>query len=64
MLMCVLSAGVERRVAEAELCTVAEERDALLPQLEEARWRNRQADKDLAQLREDSERLQQVRSWP
>lgn len=31
---------------------VAEERDSLLPQLEEARWHRRQADKELADLRE------------
>jgi hypothetical protein len=40
------------RSAEEELMTVAEERDRLLPQLEEARWHRRQAEKELAELRE------------
>ena len=39
---------------------MSEERDALLPQLEELRWRNRQADKELQQLREAAEAAQQV----
>ncbi len=52
------------RVAEAELCAVSEERDGLLPQLEEARWRNRQADKDLAHFQDTAAALQQVRARP
>ena len=48
------------RAAEEELCSVAEERDRLLPQLEELRWRNRQADRELAQLQEAAEATQQV----
>lgn len=48
------------RAAEEELCSVAEERDRLLPQLEELRWRNRQADRELAQLREAAQATQQV----
>lgn len=51
-------------MAEAELCAVSEERDGLLPQLEEARWRNRQAEKDLAQLKDTAAALQQVRARP
>lgn len=39
---------------------MAEERDRLLPQLEELRWRNRQADRELAQLQEAAEATQQV----
>lgn len=43
---------------------MSEERDQLLPQLEEARWRNRQAEKDLAQIRDASATLQQVPTRP
>ena len=39
---------------------MSNERDALQPQLEELRWRNRQADKELAQLRQAAETAQQV----
>ena len=39
---------------------MTDERDALQPQLEELRWRNRQADKELAQLKEAAEAAQQV----
>ena len=39
---------------------MAEERDRLLPQLEELRWRNRQADRELEQLQETAEATQQV----
>ena len=48
------------RAAEDELCAVSEERDKLLPQLEEAKWRSRQTEKELAQLTESSGLLQQV----
>ncbi len=48
------------RTVEEELCAVTDERDALQPQLEELRWRNRQADKELAQLKEAAEAAQQV----
>ena len=51
-------------MAEQELSAVSEERDQLLPQLEEARWRTRQAEKDLAALRDASASLQQVPTWP
>lgn len=40
---------------------MSEERDALLPQLEELRWRNRQADRELQQLKETAKAAQQVR---
>lgn len=50
------------RAAEEELVSVAEERDALLPQLEEARWHRRQADKELADLNESLASSLQV--WP
>lgn len=43
-----------------ELCGVSEERDSLVPQLEEARWRTRQAEKDLQQLKDVSASLQEV----
>ncbi len=39
---------------------MSEERDALLPQLEEVRWRNRQADRELQQLKDAAEAAQQV----
>ena len=39
---------------------MSEERDRLLPQLEELRWRNRQADKELQQLKDATEAAQQV----
>lgn len=39
---------------------MSEERDALLPQLEELRWHNRQADKEATQLRRAAEAAQQV----
>ena len=42
---------------------MSEERDALLPQLEELRWRNRQADRELQQLKEAAKAAQQVRSF-
>ena len=40
--------------------TVADEKDKLAPQLEEARWRNRQLEKDTQQLQETSTALEQV----
>lgn len=40
---------------------MSEERDRLLPQLEEARWRGRQADKEIAALKQAAEAAQQVR---
>ena len=52
------------RAAEEELCAVSDERDQLQPQLEELRWRNRQADKELAQLMEAAEVAQQVCGTP
>ncbi len=39
---------------------MSEERDSLVPQLEEARWRTRQAEKDLQQLKDVSASLQEV----
>ena len=42
--------------------TVADEKDKLAPQLEEARWRNRQLEKDTQQLQETSTALEQVHS--
>lgn len=52
------------RTAEDELCAVSDERDQLQPQLEELRWRNRQADKELAQLKEAAEAAQQACDTP
>lgn len=40
--------------------TVADEKDKLAPQLEEARWRNRQLEKDVQQLQETSASNEQV----
>lgn len=40
--------------------TVADEKDKLAPQLEEARWRNRQLEKDVQQLQETSAGNEQV----
>lgn len=40
--------------------TVADEKDKLAPQLEEARWRNRQLEKDVQQLQETSAGHEQV----
>ena len=48
------------RAAEDELMTVADEKDKLAPQLEEARWRNRQLEKDVQQLQEASSGREQV----
>ena len=49
------------RAAEDELMTVADEKDKLAPQLEEARWRNRQLEKDVQQLQDTSNATEQVR---
>lgn len=40
--------------------TVADEKDKLAPQLEEARWHNRQLEKDVQQLQETSSIQEQV----
>ena len=48
------------RAAEDELMTVADEKDKLAPQLEEARWHNRQLEKDVQQLQETSSGQKQV----
>lgn len=40
--------------------TVADEKDKLAPQLEEAKWRNRQLEKDVQQLQETSAGQEQV----
>ena len=40
--------------------TVADEKDKLAPQLEEARWRNRQLEKDVQQLQEASTATERV----
>ena len=40
---------------------VADEKDKLAPQLEEARWRNRQLEKDVQQLQDTSNAVEQVR---
>ena len=37
------------RDTEEELCTTADERDKLAPQVEEARWKGRQLEKELAE---------------
>ncbi len=39
---------------------VADEKDKLAPQLEEARWRNRQLEKDVQQLQDTSNATEQV----
>jgi hypothetical protein len=49
------------RAAEEELMAVGDERDKLLPLLEEARWRGRQAEKEAAELRESLATVQKVR---
>ncbi len=49
------------RAAEDELMAVADEKDKLAPQLEEARWRNRQLEKDVQQLQDTSNATEQVR---
>ena len=38
------------RDAEEELVTVADEKDRLAPQVEEARWRSRQLEKELSEV--------------
>ena len=48
------------RAAEDELMAVADEKDKLAPQLEEARWRNRQLEKDVQQLQDTSSATDQV----
>ncbi|KAA6426660.1 MAG: CENPE type kinesin [Trebouxia sp. A1-2] len=48
------------RAAEDELMAVADEKDKLAPQLEEARWRNRQLEKDVQQLQETSNATEQA----
>ena len=50
-----------RRAAEEELAAAQGERERMLPQLEEARWRGRQADKEAAQAKEAATAAQQVR---
>ena len=52
--------GAGCRAAEEELVATADERDALVPQLEEAKWRARQADKDKADLQGSLQQAQQV----
>ncbi|KAL0021874.1 hypothetical protein WJX77_010346 [Trebouxia sp. C0004] len=47
------------RAAEDELMVVADEKDKLAPQLEEARWRNRQLEKDVQQLQDTSNATEQ-----
>lgn len=46
---------------EEELCELGNERDRLAPQVEEARWHARRAEKDAAALREERDALQRVR---
>lgn len=41
--------------------TVADEKDKLAPQLEEARWCNRQLEKDVQQLQDTSHAAEQVK---
>ena len=48
------------RAAEDELMTVADEKDKLAPQLEEAKWRNRQLEKDMQQLQDTGHAAEQV----
>ncbi len=43
--------------------TVADEKDKLAPQLEEARWRNRQLEKDVQQLQDASANSEQVTNF-
>ena len=48
------------RAAEEELVATADERDSLVPQLEEAKWRARQADKDKSDLQVALDAAKQV----
>lgn len=55
-----MSRGLSCRAAEGELAAVTSERDGLLPQLEEARWRGRQAERAAAEARSAAAEAQQV----
>ena len=50
------------RAAEEELCALGDERDRLAPQVEEARWHARRAEKDAAAARAERDALQQARA--
>lgn len=49
------------RDAEEELATVADERDALRPQVEEVKWQARQAEKRVSTVETELTSAQQVR---
>ena len=51
-----------RRAAEEELCALGDERDRLAPQVEEARWHARRAEKDAAAARAERDALQTARA--
>ena len=55
-------ASVDCRAAEEELMATADERDALIPQMEEAKWHARKADRDRADLQSSFLAAQQARS--
>jgi len=54
-------ARARARAAEEELCALGEERDRLAPQVEEARWHARRADKDAAAARAERDASGQAR---
>ena len=56
--------GRARRAAEEELCAIGDERDRLAPQVEEARWHARRAEKDAAAARAERDALQTARGPP
>jgi hypothetical protein len=56
-----LRARARARAAEEELCALGEERDRLAPQVEEARWHARRADKDAAAARAERDASGQAR---
>ena len=57
----VAKAGRACRAAEEELCAIGDERDRLAPQVEEARWHARRAEKDAAAARAERDALQTAR---
>ena len=60
MALCEYVDAATDRAAEDELMAVADEKDKLVPQLEEARWRNRQLEKDVQRLQESGGAADQV----
>ena len=58
----VAQTGRACRAAEEELCAIGDERDRLAPQVEEARWHARRAEKDAAAARAERDALQTART--